>query len=119
VAIRSNSNLVCLSAVLLGTAFTMLSCASSSHPDQLKVHVPEQFSGIIHVDTCAKGTPSGEEVTVDAKGLGKTSLCPAADHSVEIEVVRANREYKISSSEVQIQRTGDSIATSIEAHLPQ
>jgi hypothetical protein len=118
VAIRSNSNLVCLSAVLLGTAFTMLSCASSSHPDQLKVHVPEQFSGTIHVDTCTKGTPSGE-VTVDAKGLGKTSLCPAPDHSVEIEVIRADREYKISAPEVHIQRTGDGIATSIEVHLPQ
>ena len=69
------------------------------------------------MDTCVAGTPSGE-VIVDAKGLGKTSLCPATDHSVEIQMVSTDRQYKIAAREVHIQRTGDGIATSIEARLP-
>jgi hypothetical protein len=95
----------------------MLSCASSSHPDHLKVHVPQHCPGV-HLATCVSGAPSAD-VTVNEQGLGKTSLCPAVDHAVEIEVVEDTRHYKLLSSEVHIQRTGDGIATSIEAPLPR
>jgi len=95
----------------------MLSCASSSHPDQLTVHVPQHCSGV-HVATCVTGAPSAD-VTVNEQGLGKTSLCPGTNHTVEIEVVGDNRHYKLMSPEVHIQRTGDGIATSIEAQLPE
>jgi hypothetical protein len=95
----------------------MLSCASSSHPDQLKVHVPQRCPGL-HVATCVSGAPPAD-VTVNEQGVGKTSLCPGADHTVEIEVVEDNRHYKLMSQEVHIQRTGDGIATSVEAQLPQ
>jgi hypothetical protein len=56
---------------------------------------------------------------VNEQGLGKTSLCPAVDHAVEIEVVEDNRHYKLIPPDVHIQRTGDGIATSIEAQLPR
>ena len=56
---------------------------------------------------------------MNEQGLGKTSLCPGANHTVEIEVVGDNRHYKLMSPEVHIQRTGDGIATSIEAQLPE
>jgi hypothetical protein len=114
---QRRSNLVYLSAGFLGAAFLMLSCASSSQPDQLKVHVPQHCSGV-HVATCVSGAPS-VDVTVDEQGVGKTSLCPGANHTVEIEVVGDNRHYKLMSPEVHIQRTGDGIATSIEAQLPE
>ena len=115
-AIRSN--LLYLSSVVLGTLFWMLSCGASLHPDQITVRVPDHFSGNIHVTPCIAGAPAGE-VTLDEQGLGKTSLCPAIDHSVEIEVIKTDRRYKLNSTEVHILRAGDGISTSIEAQLSQ
>jgi hypothetical protein len=112
------SNLPYLSFAFLVAVFLMLSCGASLHPDQLTVHVPSHFSGNMRVSTCVAGAPDGE-VTLDEQGLGKTSLCPAVNHSVEIEVIGSDRNYKLSSSEVRILRTGDGLATSIEAHIPQ
>lgn len=96
----------------------MLSCASSSHPDQLIVRIPEHFGGTsLHIDTCVTGAPAGE-VKVDDQGMGKTPFCPASNHTVEIEVVGGG-QYKVAAAEVRIQRTGDGIATSINAALPR
>jgi hypothetical protein len=114
----NRSNVVCLSVAVLGIALLMLSCASSSQPDQLIVHVPDHFSGTLHIQTCVRGAPAGE-ITVDSQGLGKTVLCPASDHTVEIEVRASDRHFKLVRPEVQIRRTGDGLATSIEAQLPQ
>jgi hypothetical protein len=108
---------VYLSAGFLATVFLLLSCASSSHPDQLIVHVPRHCPEL-HVATCVAGAPTAD-VTVNDQGMGKTSMCPGANHTVEIEIVGDNRHYKLMSPEVHIQRTGDGIATSIEAQLPQ
>jgi len=108
------SNLVYLSCAILGAAFLMLSCASSSRPEQLIIHVPSRFAGKIHLDTCISGAPA-VDVSVDSSGLGKTSLCPAANHSVELQIIVPDRKYNLSASEVHILRTGDGLATSIEA----
>jgi hypothetical protein len=112
------SNLPYLSLAFVAMVFLMLSCGASLHPDRLVVHVPSHFSGSMRISTCVAGAPAGE-VTLDERGLGQTSLCPAVNHSVEIEVIGSDRSYKLSSSEVQILRTGDGIAISIEAHLQQ
>lgn len=112
------SNLPYLSYALLATVFLMLSCGASMHSDQLTLRVPDHFSGSMHVTTCVAGAPMGE-ITLDEQGLGKTSLCPTVNHSVELEVIRIDRRYKLNSSEVRILRTGDGISTSIEAQLPQ
>ena len=87
-------------------------------PDPLIVHVPDHFSGTLRVSTCISGAPAGE-ITVDDHGLGKTSLCPATNRTVEIEVIASDRQYRLAAADVRIERTGDGIATSIEAHLPQ
>jgi hypothetical protein len=106
-----------LSAALLGSALLMFSCAWSTHPDQLIVHVPPRCPKVLHVATCVPGAPTAD-VTVDEQGSGKTSLCPATDHSVQIEVIRIDQHYKLDVPSVHIQRTGDGLATSIEAELP-
>ncbi len=111
------SNLVYLSCAILGTAFLLLSCGSSAHPDHLTIRDPRHFTGVMHVDTCVSGAPS-EEVTLDPTGVGKTSLCPAPDHTVELEIVEPEQHYKIAANKVHIRRTGDGIVTSIEATLP-
>jgi hypothetical protein len=111
------SNLVGFSAGVLGAALSMLSCASSAPPDRLTVHVPAQRnSSILHVDTCVSDAP-GKEVYVDERGIGKTSLCPASEHTVDVEVVEGDRHQKLASPDVLIRRTGDGIATSIEAPI--
>lgn len=112
------SNLVCFSAFVLGVALLMLSCGFSSPPDRLIVHVPARCqSAVLHVDTCLSGAPSND-VYLDEHGIGKTSLCPAGNHSVELEVIEDNRHYRVSSDQVHVGRTGDGIATSVEAQLP-
>jgi hypothetical protein len=115
VSIRSN--LVYLSATLLAAVLLMLSCAASSHPDHMIVHVPQHCSSVLHVDTCISGAPN-DDVTVNEQGVGKTSLCPGTSHTVEIEVVRMDRHYRLVNSAVHIRRTGDGMATSVEAELP-
>jgi hypothetical protein len=112
------SNLLYISFAVVGMVFWMLSCGASLHPDRLAVHAPTHFSGSMHISTCVAGSPAAE-VTLDERGFGETSLCPAVDHSVEIEVIRTDRRYKLNPSEVHILRTGDGISTSIEAQLPQ
>ena len=112
------SNLLYLSFAFLATVFLMLSCGASMHSDQLTLHVPGHFSGTMHVTTCVPGAPTGE-ITLDEQGVGKTSFCPAVNHTVELEVIRIDRRYRLNSSEVRILRTGDGISTSIEAQLPQ
>jgi hypothetical protein len=102
----------------MGAGFLMLSCASSLRPDHLTVHCPRHFSGTVHVNTCVSGAPM-EEITVDDQGLGKTALCPGVDHTIEIEVIANDRQYRFAPPDVHIERTGDGIATSIEARLPQ
>jgi hypothetical protein len=111
------SNLVYLSSTVLGTAFLLLSCGSSRHPDHLTIRDPRHFTGVVHVDTCVSGAPS-QEVTLDQTGVAKTSLCPAADHTVELEIIETDQHYKIAANKVHIRRTGDGIVTSIEATLP-
>lgn len=106
------SNLVCCSAVLLGAVLLMLSCASSSPPDRLTIYVrAHQSSDVLHADTCAPVN----EVYVDERGIGKTALCPLANHTVDVEIVDGARHYKVPSPDVHIRRTGDGIATSVEA----
>jgi hypothetical protein len=94
----------------------MFSCASNSRPEQLTIHVPPHFSGTAHINTCMAGAASNE-ITLDAKGEGQTSLCPARGHRVEVEVIANDRHQRFVDSELNLQRTGDGIPTSIEFHI--
>jgi hypothetical protein len=114
--VAARFNVVSLSAGLVGTALLMLSCASSTRPEQLTLRC-KSHPGSVHVDTCISGAPSGD-VTLDDRGVGKTSLCPAAGQKVEIEIYETDQHFKLVEPEVRVQRTGDGMATSIEAKLP-
>jgi hypothetical protein len=114
--VATRLNVVYLSAGLIGTALLMLSCASSTRPEQLTLRCKSHPSAV-HVDTCISGA-SSSEVTLDDHGLGKTSLCPGAGQKVEIEIYETDQHFKLVEPEVRVQRTGDGMATSIEAKLP-
>ena len=111
------SNLVYLSSAVLGTAFLLLSCAPSAQPDHLTIRDPRHFTGTLHVNTCVSGAPSND-ITLDEHGAASTSLCPAADHTIELEIIETDQHYKVASNKVRVRRTGDGIATSIEVNLP-
>jgi len=112
------SNLVYLSAACMASVSLMLSCGSSAHPDRLTVRLPPHFSGSLHVATCIPGAPA-EDVPVDDRGLGQTSLCPDSSRSIELDVIAEGRHIRIAVPQAQISRTGDGIATSIEAQVPR
>jgi hypothetical protein len=115
--VQGHSNIQYVSLLGLAAIFMMFSCGSRTPAYPLTVHVPAHFSGKIHIMACA-GDASMMEVSVDEKGEGKTALCPAADRTVEIEVIEGDRRINVPASEVHISRTGDGIATSIEAQVP-
>jgi len=96
----------------------MLSRASSLRSDHLTVHCPQHFSGTVHINTCVSGAPV-RAVTVGDQGLGKTALCPGVDHTIEIQATGTIAQYRLAPADVHIERSGDSVATSIAALLPQ
>jgi hypothetical protein len=96
--------------------FLMLSCGSSIRPEQLSVYVPEHYQGAVHIDACVANAP-GKEVTLNAQGVGASSLCPEANRGVELQIIEKERQYKVPVNEVRVGRTGDGLATSIEARL--
>lgn len=112
----NGSHLPFLSSVVLGTSFLLLSCGSSLGPAQLTVHLPEHYNGPLHINACMPKAPD-KEITVDAQGVGATSVCPDSNTGVELQIIQNDRQYKITEKEVHILRTGDGIATSIEAQV--
>lgn len=60
-----------------------------------------------------------KEITVDTQGLAATSVCPDSNTRVELHIIQNDRQYLIPEKEVHILRTGDGIATSIDAQLGQ
>jgi hypothetical protein len=94
----------------------VLSCASSQPPQTLTVHIAPGFTGTIHVSTCVASAPAAD-VSTDIDGAGQTSACPARNASVAIAVVRGHQQYTIGPEKVTVLRTGDGLATSIQASI--
>ena len=108
------SSVPCVLAFHLSAIFLMLSCGSSNPPKQLIVHVEPGYSGTIHIEACVKSSPASD-IFLDARGFGSTSLCPSADDRIQLTILRGKQTVIADPSEINISRTGDGIATSIEA----
>ena len=91
----------------------LLSCAKSGGT-AITVQVADRFSGFVRIDACVKD--SHEHVTVDERGHGTTSVCPAGD--LDLVVVRRGKIIFIPSDHVSILRTGDDIPMVITAKIP-
>jgi hypothetical protein len=104
--------------ISIGTAivisFALLGCGAKELPQQLRVTVPNGFSGPIHLRPCAASAPS--VAVVDSKGEGMTSACPM-DNDIEI-AVRRGSETIFLTKQIKVARTGDGIPVSITFQIP-
>jgi hypothetical protein len=100
----------------LAGIFLLLSCASTRPPRRLRVHVAPGFAGALQLTTCVPEAP-GQEISTDARGAGRTAVCPNSDEDVVIVVIRGEQEYTAAPRDVLIRKTGDGIATSIEVQV--
>jgi hypothetical protein len=85
-------------------------------PKELAVNVPHNFSGALHIHVCEKNAPENN-ITVDDRGEGSTSMCLGKDEKVELRIVGKDRPEVIPANLVTINRTGDGIPTSLEAKI--
>jgi hypothetical protein len=103
-------------AVQIGAVFLLLSCASSQPSQQVRVHVTPGFSGTIHLAACVSSAPA-TDISTGPGGTADTSVCPRTDGIVAIVVVKGDRESTVAPEDISISRTGDGIATSINAQV--
>jgi len=103
-------------AIHLFAIFLMLSCGSARPPKQILVRAQPDYSGTVHLDVCVKNSPA-DDISLDAQGIGTTSLCPSADERIQITVIRGSQAITIAPPDVHVSRTGDGIATSVETNL--
>ena len=108
-----------LTTLLLGTIFATLllfSCAAKKAPKEITVKVPADYAGDLILAPCA---PHGSaEVAVDAKGAAGTSVCPKADETVTLTVIRGGTDsVRIAPDQVTIERAGDGLPVAIKAHV--
>ena len=116
--VSNGSQLPILAGVVLAATFLLLSCGSRLGPAQLTVRIPERYNGPLHISTCMPQAPD-KEITVDAQGVAATSVCPDSSTRVELRIIQNDRQYLIPEKDVHILRTGDGIATSMEALVRQ
>jgi hypothetical protein len=99
----------------LGAIFLLLSCASTRPPQGITVRVAPGFAGIVQLTPCVAG--AGADVTADARGMANTSVCPSGGGNVSVAIVQAERQFTAAAQDVEIRRTGDGIATSIDIRV--
>ena len=107
-----------LTTLLLATvfaAFLLYSCGAKQAPREVKVKVPQGFAGQTTLDPCTEGLSA--EVSVNARGSGQTSACPKPGDTVTLTVVQGDKNYRIPTDEVTIERAGDGLPVAIKARV--
>ena len=107
-----------LTTLLLATvfaAFLLYSCGAKQAPRELKVTVPEGYSGQVTLDPCTDGLSA--EVTVNSHGTAPTSACPKPGETVTLIVVKGSQNYRIPTNDVTIERAGDGLPVAIKAQV--
>jgi hypothetical protein len=94
----------------------MFSCGLGQAPKELTVGVPHDFSGSLHIHVCDK-TARENNIAVDDIGEGSTSMCLEKDDRVQLRIIGQDRREIIPANLVTITRTGDGIATVVEAKI--
>jgi len=94
----------------------MFSCGLGRAPKELTVNVPQHFSGSLHIHLCEKPAPENN-ITVDDKGEGSSSMCLGKEEKVQLRITRKDRFELIPANLVTINRTGDGIPTGLEVKI--
>lgn len=113
-----NHKLDGLTTLLLATvfaAFLLFSCGAKQAPKEIRVTVPDDFSGEMTLDPCTNGLPA--EVNLNARGMAPTSACPKPGETVTLTVVKSGQNYQVPTDEVTIERAGDGLPVAIKAHV--
>lgn len=97
----------------LVVASTLFSCASVSPAHRVKVDIPANYSGNLHVTLCQNvGTPA------DTAGNVSVVDCVQRSERIELNVRRGGAEYVIPPEKLDVRRTGDGIPVIVDAQLP-
>ena len=102
-----------LQTVSIITACGLFSCASTSPPQEVKVSVPDGYSGHLRVSLCVANPGKA-----DGKGNINVSDCPQSSDRVELIVSRGGKIIRIPFENLSILKTGDKIPVQIDAQLP-
>ena len=97
-------------------SLSLASCGAKNAPTRITVQAGDTYSGPLRLTPCVRG--ARDPVLLDSQGDGNTEACPAAD-DVEIILAKPGRTTYITREKVKIGRTGDGIAVSITASVPQ
>jgi hypothetical protein len=98
-------------AGVLFISLCLAGCAAESSPTRITAKVADIYSGVLHLNPCAKNAQ--DVALVDEKGNGNTSACPLGD--VEIVVVKGDKTIYIAPEKVKVERTGDGFPAAISA----
>jgi hypothetical protein len=108
-----------LTTLLLATIFAtflLFSCAAKQAPHDITVKVPPDYSGELILAPCSP--QASTQVSVDSKGSASTSVCPAANESVTLTVIRGGSDLRVPPDQVTIERAGDGLPVAIKARIP-
>ena len=114
--IRKLDSLTTLLLAMIFTPFLLFSCAAKQAPREITVRVPPDYAGELSLDPCSRHASA--EVSVDAKGDTATSVCPKADETVTLRVIRGGTDFRVPPDQVTIERAGDGLPVAIKAHVP-
>jgi len=92
----------------------LVACAAKNSPARITAKVAGIYSGVLHLDPCAKNAQ--DVAVVDEKGNGSTSACPLGD--VEIVVVERDKTIYIAPEKVKVERAGDGFPVTISTVIP-
>ena len=107
------SSVVFQRCVPLFLASILFSCAGTTLPRDIKVEIPNNYAGDLHVALCH--APSS---MVDPGGRVSVADCPQTSERLQLVVTQGGQVYTIPPEKLTIKRTGDGIPVLIEVHLP-
>ncbi len=93
-------------------AGTLLSCANTTLPREIKVEVPQGYSGHVRVTLCSVPPKRADEY-----GNVYVADCFLPSDRIQLTVSRGNMVYAIPPEKLMVTRTGDGIPIVIDVEL--
>jgi hypothetical protein len=91
----------------------LFSCGSTNPPRQIKITIPEDYIGDLHITPC-KTSPS----SADQQGNVSVTDCAQPSERIQLSVTQGARVFVVPPEKLVILRTGDGIPVLINTHIP-